>query len=147
MTDTSREAVTQIADVLGDPVRRNAWVMGEWFEEADATIREMLNLFEAEKAAHAAAIRALAPLDEVVAILGIADDESISPAEAVAQIIAERDAARADAARLRTMLKAALSALEGAAKDVDACAHLNDDYFQESICTRIRAALAQEPPA
>lgn len=83
-------------------------------------------------------------------LLTVAEETSLALLELLHRIEvaeADRDAALTRATKLRTMLKAALSALEGAAQDVDACAHLNDDYFQESICTRIRAALAQEPPA
>ena len=44
------------------------------------------------------------------------------------------------------MLEDALAEFEGLAKDVDACAGLNDDFLFPSICTRIRAALAQQEP-
>jgi hypothetical protein len=43
------------------------------------------------------------------------------------------------------LLRRCLDVLEGLAKDVDACAHLNDDFSQTSICTEIRRHLAKPP--
>jgi hypothetical protein len=49
-------------------------------------------------------MKALAPLDDVVAVLGIDDDESVEPADEVRRIIAERDEALAREAVLREAL-------------------------------------------
>jgi len=49
----------------------------------------------------------------------------------------------AAAPELLSMLEAALGALEGAAKEVDACSYMDDDFYEDNICTRIRAAITK----